>query len=221
MVPILFNYPGRNVRVAHSTHALQTGADAAATSRIKPPLSSDFASHSCPNWRLIPAANDHEQCQHISDLYARSGHVAPLARCWHLLGGLFALMLIGLAGLAAVTGWEETKAQLARLSLVEVTVLLTLSLVNYFFRAIRWHIFARCLGLRNNACTEHTALSGRLCHDRDAGPGRGTDSHALAPPRNRLGVRTDGTVGFDRPRLGSCRDGAVAGGLRSASRQPA
>jgi len=88
-----------------------------------------------------------------------------------LLGGLFALMLVGLAGLAAVTGWEETKAQLARLSLVEVTVLLTLSLVNYFFRAIRWHIFARCLGLRTTLAqnTRHylggfamTATPGRV-----------------------------------------------------------
>jgi len=63
------------------------------------------------------------------------------------LAGLFALMLIGLLGLAAATGWEETKTQLAKLSLNHVAILLGLSLLNYFFRAGRWHMFARSLGL--------------------------------------------------------------------------
>lgn len=76
---------------------------------------------------------------------------APRAsRRWRdiaFLGGLFLLVLVGLFGLAAATGWEETVAQLKKLGPVQYAALLGLSLVNYFFRAIRWHFFARALGL--------------------------------------------------------------------------
>ena len=64
-----------------------------------------------------------------------------------VLGGLFALVLVGLAGLAAATGWRETLDQIARLTVPEVAALLALSLVNYGFRGLRWHMFARRLGL--------------------------------------------------------------------------
>lgn len=63
------------------------------------------------------------------------------------LGGLLALFLLGLIGLAAATGWEETRAQMARLSVVQLLALLALSAVNYLLRGLRWHIFARRLGL--------------------------------------------------------------------------
>lgn len=64
-----------------------------------------------------------------------------------LFAVLFAFVLIGLFGLAAATGWEETKEQLAKLSWTQGFILLALSFVNYLFRAGRWHIFARRLGL--------------------------------------------------------------------------
>lgn len=64
-----------------------------------------------------------------------------------LLGGLFAAALAGLAGLAAATGWEDTRQQLTQLSTRQIALLLALSLVNYLFRALRWHLFARRLGL--------------------------------------------------------------------------
>ena len=64
-----------------------------------------------------------------------------------LLGGLFAFVLIGLASLAAATGWEEVMAQLAKLGPLQIAILLGLSLVNYLFRGLRWHIFSRRLGL--------------------------------------------------------------------------
>lgn len=64
-----------------------------------------------------------------------------------ILLGLFALVLAGLLGLAAATGWEDTRAQLMKLSWMQFAVLLALSLVNYLFRGLRWHIFARKLGL--------------------------------------------------------------------------
>lgn len=64
-----------------------------------------------------------------------------------ILGGLLLLVVGGLVGLAAATGWEETMAEISKLSLWQFGVLLVLSLVNYGFRALRWHIFARRLGL--------------------------------------------------------------------------
>lgn len=71
------------------------------------------------------------------------------ARRWDLLllAGLFALMVAGLLGLAAATGWDETRAALSGLSLAEIGLLLALSLVNYGFRGLRWHLFSRRLGL--------------------------------------------------------------------------
>jgi uncharacterized protein (TIRG00374 family) len=75
---------------------------------------------------------------------------AAPARRWRdmaLLAGLFALVLAGLAGLAAVTGWQETTAQLSKLGLPQIAALLGLSLINYGFRGLRWHIFVRRLGL--------------------------------------------------------------------------
>lgn len=74
----------------------------------------------------------------------------PALRRWRdllIAGGLLGLFLVGLGGLAAATGWEETRAQIARLSLWQGAALLALSLVNYLFRSLRWHIFARRLGL--------------------------------------------------------------------------
>lgn len=64
-----------------------------------------------------------------------------------VLGGLFLLVIGGLAGLAAATGWQETLAQIAKLHLWQIAALLGLSLVNYLMRGLRWHIFARRLGL--------------------------------------------------------------------------
>lgn len=73
------------------------------------------------------------------------------ARRWRdiaFLGGLFALVVAGLVGLALATGWDETKAHLMKLTLGQLGILLGLSLVNYLFRGLRWHLFARTLGLR-------------------------------------------------------------------------
>jgi len=71
-------------------------------------------------------------------------------RVWRdavLMSGLLALVVAGLIGLAAATGWSETRAQIARLGAGQVTVLLGLSLFNYLARALRWHIFGRRIGL--------------------------------------------------------------------------
>lgn len=64
-----------------------------------------------------------------------------------IIAGLVVLFVAGLIGLAAATGWQETRAQIARLALWQGAVLLALSLVNYLFRGLRWHLFTRRLGL--------------------------------------------------------------------------
>lgn len=74
----------------------------------------------------------------------------PADRRWRdiaLLAGLFAFVIAGLAGLAAATGWQETIDQISKLSLWQGVVLLLLSLVNYVFRGLRWHVLARKIGL--------------------------------------------------------------------------
>lgn len=61
--------------------------------------------------------------------------------------GLFALVAIGLVGLAVATGWEDTLDAMRALNAGEFALLLVLSLLNYLLRAMRWHIFASHLGL--------------------------------------------------------------------------
>ena len=61
--------------------------------------------------------------------------------------GLFLLFVGGVAGLFAATGWAETRAQIARLTLSQAGLLLGLSLANYLLRGVRWHVFARRLGV--------------------------------------------------------------------------
>ena len=73
-----------------------------------------------------------------------------LPRHWRdaaLLGGLLVLVVAGMVGLAAATGWDEIRRQIARLSVWQVAALLGLSLVNYALRGWRWHLFARRLDL--------------------------------------------------------------------------
>ena len=64
-----------------------------------------------------------------------------------VVAGLVVLVFAGLAGLAAATGWEETRAQIAKLHLWQLLVLLALSMTNYLFRGLRWHMFSEHLGL--------------------------------------------------------------------------
>ncbi len=64
-----------------------------------------------------------------------------------ILGGLFVLTAVGLVGLAVATGWQETVDAISRLSVTGFLLLLALSLVNYGFRGLRWHLFGRALGL--------------------------------------------------------------------------
>lgn len=73
------------------------------------------------------------------------------------LVGLVALVVFGLIGAAAATGWDETWAQIKRLTALQIVILLGLSLANYLLRGLRWHAFARRLGLT-------TRFPQNLCH---------------------------------------------------------
>lgn len=64
-----------------------------------------------------------------------------------VVAGLILLVAAGLLGMAQATGWADLRAQIARLGPVQILALLALSLANYGLRALRWHLFARRLGL--------------------------------------------------------------------------
>jgi len=52
------------------------------------------------------------------------------------------------AGLAALTAsGEDIWAQIVMLSILQVCILLALSLVNYFLRALRWYFYTRAIGI--------------------------------------------------------------------------
>lgn len=63
------------------------------------------------------------------------------------LFGLVGLVLFGLYGLSATTGWDGVWEQIAQLGPEQMAALLGLSLINYVLRALRWHLFSRQLGL--------------------------------------------------------------------------
>ncbi|MSU88381.1 flippase-like domain-containing protein [Rhodobacteraceae bacterium 2CG4] len=70
-------------------------------------------------------------------------HPARPRRDVWLTAGLVAVMVLGLAGLAAATGWQETWASIGRLTPGQVALLLLLALANYMLRALRWQLYCR------------------------------------------------------------------------------
>ena len=83
----------------------------------------------------------------ISDIPGASG----LARHWRQalwIIGLSALVLLGIIALALANGWQHDWLLALRIGWPQFGVLLALSLINYTLRGLRWHIFARRLGLQ-------------------------------------------------------------------------
>ena len=68
-------------------------------------------------------------------------------REWAIAAGLIALLGVGLFGIISGPGLGETLHAIGSLRAVDVAVLLALSLVNYGLRGLRWHLFARRIGL--------------------------------------------------------------------------
>ncbi len=58
-----------------------------------------------------------------------------------LIAGLLAVIVAGLAALAAATGWQETFRALAALGPVQILILLALSVANYLARTLRWALY--------------------------------------------------------------------------------
>jgi len=83
--------------------------------------------------------------------------VRRLRRDRLILAGLVALFLVGAIGVASGTDWHAILGQIARLSVVQVAILLGLSAINYFLRGLRWHILVQSLGL-------HPRFLGNLIH---------------------------------------------------------
>ncbi|WP_099826678.1 lysylphosphatidylglycerol synthase transmembrane domain-containing protein [Oceaniglobus indicus] len=70
---------------------------------------------------------------------------------------LLALMALGFGGLVMTTGWEDVLRQIGQITPGQIAALLVLSLANYGLRGLRWHLFARRLGL-------NTGLSQNMRH---------------------------------------------------------
>lgn len=68
--------------------------------------------------------------------------------------GLFVAFVVGLVGVAAATGWEESLHALSSLSAWQIGLLLSLSLLNYVCRAMRWHIYTNALGVPTSLGTD-------------------------------------------------------------------
>ena len=81
----------------------------------------------------------------------------PHAR-WLLVGLLFAAFIAGLIALAAATGWEDVLAAVDRLTPGQYAVLLLLSLANYLFRGMRWHLLCGALAQAETAEPATTSL---------------------------------------------------------------
>jgi len=67
-----------------------------------------------------------------------------------VLFAMIGLMLVGLIGAMVATGWRAVWAEIRQISLWQFLTLLGLSLINYLTRSLRWHLFARKLGLHTN-----------------------------------------------------------------------
>ena len=61
---------------------------------------------------------------------------------------LSAVVLLGIIGLALANGWQQDWLYALRIGWPQFGALLALSLINYTLRGLRWHIFARRLGLQ-------------------------------------------------------------------------
>jgi glycosyltransferase 2 family protein len=78
---------------------------------------------------------------------AKSASVPVFWREHGVLFAMFALLAVGMLGAIRATGWHELVAQLSVITWKSFLVLLAFSLVNYGFRALRWHFMATRLGL--------------------------------------------------------------------------
>lgn len=84
---------------------------------------------------------------------------------------VFLAFLVGLLGIAAATGWREAIAAVRSLSVQQIALLLLLSLINYGFRCLRWHVYTNAMHIPTSVFSDMrhylggfalTATPGRL-----------------------------------------------------------
>lgn len=63
-----------------------------------------------------------------------------------IIAALLLLAGLGLYGVSRATDWADIAAKLGLLGPGQIAALLALSLINYAFRALRWHLFVASLG---------------------------------------------------------------------------
>lgn len=64
-----------------------------------------------------------------------------------IVAGFLTLMIVGLAGMTPAPGWDAMRGRIDALDWPRIGALLALSAVGFLLRGMRWHIFARRLGL--------------------------------------------------------------------------
>ena len=82
---------------------------------------------------------------------------------------LFVAFVVGIFGIAAATGWDETLSAFTRLTGMQLALLLVLSLVNYFFRSLRWYIYTQAMSIDLSFMSGVLHYIGGLCSDSYAG----------------------------------------------------
>lgn len=60
---------------------------------------------------------------------------------------VFLTFAFGMIGMAAATGWREALEAIQKISIWQFALLLGLSLINYGFRGIRWHVYTSAIGI--------------------------------------------------------------------------
>lgn len=129
--------------------------------------------------------------------------------------GLFLAFLVGLIGIAAATGWQESLTALSRLSAAQIAALLALSMVNYTCRGMRWHLYTNALGVPTSLGTDVRHYLGGFA--LTATPGRVGELIRLRWIWMETGIRPHRTAGLvlidraaDLAALGLLLAGSVA-----------
>ena len=97
----------------------------------------------------------------ISEISGGNG----LARHWRQalwIIGLTGAILLGIIGLVIANGWQHDWLYALRIGWPQFGALLALSLINYALRGLRWHIFARRLGLQTGVLQDFRHYFGGL-----------------------------------------------------------
>lgn len=106
--------------------------------------------------------------------------------------GLFLAFAVGLIGIAAATGWRESVEAITRLTGAQLAFLLGLSLINYGFRCLRWHVYTGAMNIPTSLITDIRHYLGGFA--LTATPGRIGELIRLRWIWLETGIRADRTA---------------------------